>query len=228
MVEQERFDNNWTVSSVALQSSADGVNWATIFEGPVVKGTNVLHRPKGASGSQGFHSITMSSSAVSGPCENVRVGIEVPVGSFSSSSSLSFGTPVAGGISNITLSVTPEMEIDVGETISVRLNGFTGNMSDSLHLLARFHAPIFDRAGYSFVERFSYNPRSAAPMCGSNASCQSGGPNVSLFNASWDPDSYMLTIKCGAVIYAGQRLMLTVLESNELRLEKRLLPMPLT
>ena len=218
MVEQERFDNNWTVSSVALQSSADGVNWATIFEGPVVKGTNVLHRPKGASGSQGFHSITMSSSAVSGPCENVRVGIEVPVGSFSSSSSLSFGTPVAGGISNITLSVTPEMEIDVGETISVRLNGFTGNMSDSLHLLARFHAPIFDRAGYSFVERFSYNPRSAAPMCGSNASCQSGGPNVSLFNASWDPDSYMLTIKCGAVIYAGQRLMLTVLESNELRL----------
>jgi hypothetical protein len=283
MVEQERFDDNWAVSSVALQSSADGVHWATVFEGSVAKGSNVLHRPKGALGSNGFSSITMSSSAVRGPCENVRVGVAMPIGSFSSSSSLAFGTPAAGGISNITLSVTPEMEIDVGETISVRLNGFTGNKSDSLHLLARYHAPVFDselselckdpginvcsgedgskmgvvsdacyalwakyagdvpacaniaskelvtpeckaalgipcQAGYSFVELFSYNPRSAAPSCESPGSCSGNNSTLPLFNASWDPDSYMLTIRCGAVMYAGQRLMVTVLERNELRL----------
>jgi hypothetical protein len=224
-IEQERFDDDWAASSVALQSSADGKQWATIFEGPMVKGANLLHRPKGAKGSVGFESITLSASAVRGSCGNVRVNVPTPIGSFAASSSLTFGTPVAGSISNITLSVTPEMEIDVGELITVQLNGFTGNASDSLQLLARYQAPVFNGTEYGFVERFSYNPRSAAPVqtCADVGSLNGSCSNVSskelpLFNATWDPDSHIVSITCGSVIYAGQRLIVTLLEANELRL----------
>ncbi|MGB1598014.1 MAG: hypothetical protein ACPIOQ_34980, partial [Promethearchaeia archaeon] len=69
----------------------------------------------------------------------------------------------AGLATNITLKVTPEMEIDAGETITLTLSGFTGNASSSLALIARFHQPTFNGSSYVFVERVSYNPVSAAP-----------------------------------------------------------------
>jgi hypothetical protein len=124
---------------------------------------NFLFRPKGASDSTGFDSITVASSASRGPFKNARV-FSMPIGAFSSSS-LSFGNPVRGRVTNITITVTPEMEIDVGETISVKLNGFSGgpNLTNSIELLARYDAPVFDGQKYGFVERLSYNPRSSAP-----------------------------------------------------------------
>jgi len=229
LVEQERFDSNWNVSSLALQSSVDGVQWATVLEGPVVKGSNLLYRPLGPPGSKGFDSISLSSSSQRGPCKNVRV-VATPIGSFGASSSLTFGKPVPGGVTNISITVTPEMEIDAGETITVKLNGFTANMSGSsnlleLELLARFQEPMFD-GKYGYVERFSYHPRSAAPApaatCSSNltANCSTNAsaPILPLFNATWDAVLQTVTIKCGAVIYVGQTLMVTLLESNKLSL----------
>jgi len=230
LIEQERFDSNWNVSSLALQSSADGVQWATIFESPVVKGANLLFRPMGPAGSKGFDNILLSSSSQRGPCKNVRV-VTMPIGSFGASSSLSFGKPVPGGVTNITLTVTPEMEIDVGETITVKLNGFTANMSGSsefleLDLLAQYQEPSFDGRHYAFVKRVSYNPPSAAPVdagaCSGNhtGNCtrNMSAPTLPLFNATWDRVAQTVTIKCGAVIYVGQILQVTLLESNTLRL----------
>jgi len=230
LIEQERFDSNWNVSSLALQSSADGVQWATIFESPVVKGANLLFRPTGPAGSKGFDNILLSSSSQRGPCKNVRV-VTMPIGSFGLSSSLSFGKPVPGGVTNITLSVIPEMEIDVGETITVKLNGFTANMLGSselleLDLLAQYQEPSFDGRHYAFVKRVSYNPPSAEPVeagaCSGNhtGSCtrNMSAPTLPLFNATWDRVAQTVTIKCGAVIYVGQILQVTLLESNTLRL----------
>ena len=217
-VEQERFRQDWSVHSFALQSSPDGIDWATIMKTSAVKGVNLLWRPEGASGSNGFDSITLSTSAKRGPCKNVRVSA-LAVGSFGASSSLTFGTPVAGLATNITLKVTPEMEIDAGETITLTLSGFTGNASSSLALIARFHQPTFNGSSYVFVERVSYNPVSAAPPDQACTNCSvKQTKKVPLFNATWDPGATALVITCGAVIYAGQTLTVTVLESNDLRL----------
>ena len=217
-VEQERFRQDWSVHSFALQSSPDGIDWATIMKTSAVKGVNLLWRPEGSPGSNGFDSITLSTSAKRGPCKNVRVSA-LAVGSFGASSSLTFGTPVAGRATNITLKVTPEMEIDVGETITLTLSGFTGNASSSLALIARFHQPSFNGSSYVFVERVSHNPVSAAPPDQACTNCSvKQTKKVPLFNATWDPGATALVITCGAVIYAGQTLTVTVLESNDLRL----------
>lgn len=219
LVEQERFDSNWTVASLAIQSSPDGVQWATVIEGSVGKGANLLRRPKGIA----FESITLASFGARGPCQDVQMSA-APVGAFRISS-LSYGTPVAGSASNITITIVPEMEIDIGETITVKLNGFEGDSSDSLSLVAHFQQPILARRNYSFVERTSYNPRSAgpAPACANSGNATSNCSNVSvvefpLFNATWAGDSFTLKITCGAVIYAGQKLSVTILESNNVRL----------
>lgn len=226
LVEQERFDGDWIVSSLALQSSVDGVEWATIFESAAVKGTNMLSRAKAAAGSDAFASITIASTGIRGPCKNVRIASKA-IGAFFSSA-LTFGRPVAGSVSNITVAITPQMEIDIGEVITLKLNGFTGTMSESLDLLARYEAPVFNGSSYVFAEKFSYNPRSAAPpplapTCGNTSNvtgnCSAVLPEVlPLFNATWDPISHTLRIKCGAVIYAGHKLMVTLLDSNNLSL----------
>ena len=220
LVEQERFDYNWTVESLAIQSSPDGVQWASVIEGRVARGVNLLYRPKGSA----FESITLASAGARGPCQDVRVNA-APVGAFRESS-LTYGTPVAGAVSNITLTVIPDMEIDAGETITLTLNGFEGGSSDSLSLLARYQQPAFVGRNYSFIERASYNPRSAAPapVCSNSRNTTRGNcSNVStvdfpLFNATWDADSHTLEITCGVVIYAGQNLSVTILGDNNLRL----------
>jgi hypothetical protein len=228
LVEQERFDANWSVSSIALQSSPDGLQWATIIKGPVVRGVNLLWRPEGPKDSKGFDSITIETPAVRGPCKHVRVAA-MPVGSFGSSSSLNFGNPNPGQISNVTLTVTPEMEIDIGERIEMKLNGFVGNASNSLALLVRYRKPVFDGNDYIFVERSFYNngssetSRSTKALLESSQESQLGSDAVSseeshLFSATWDPDLQIVVIKCGVVIYPGQKLAVTVLESNGLRL----------
>jgi len=93
---------------------------------------------------------TMSVLSEQAPIDQVQLLINQPVGSFMTSSlkpSVTFNPPKAGSVSTITMSVFPQMDLDAGDTIIVRLPLFGFGIdvrvtvtSTPDHVIGRFNA----------------------------------------------------------------------------------------
>jgi hypothetical protein len=68
--------------------------------------------------------LIVSTNAVKGPLKPTSIPISPPVGSFTSTPSVSYGVPLAGNASDITLSLTPQMSFLQGETVTLTLMDF--------------------------------------------------------------------------------------------------------
>jgi len=219
-VEQAHANASLAGSAVTVQASLDGAAWIDVLSAPLGMGVQLITSPVLVS-SDAYVSPTMESDAIRGPVNPTASAFSTPVGSFGASA-LTLGTPVAGSVSDITLEVTPAMEIRAGEKITLILPGFSGQDSSSLKVSATFEVPSQDaERRSSFLESVSGsmgpddevapNVTLAMYAAGRNLTLASG-PAMVL--ASWSAATTRAVFTLGTAIYPNTTLTLTILASN--------------
>jgi hypothetical protein len=149
-------------------------------------GVQLIATPVLAS-SDAYQPATLETDAARGPVRALALPT-APIGAFTRAA-LSFGTPVAGRVSNITLELTPAMELRPGDKITLVLPGFAGPDSPALRVAALLQVPAEDDEHRAiFVEEVAGsmpadgevapNVTLAAFAAARNVSVAAGGPLV--------------------------------------------------
>ncbi len=211
--------DTYTASSLIVQSSDDNVSWVDVLGGPANSGTtriNAIITPVASA----MHAPLFSTTAVRGPVQPTALLAHKPLGAFADSS-LTFTTPVAGNVTEMTLTVTPIMDLLPGENLYLILPGFQG-ASIALGDVALSATRMAPDANNVTGAAIMSPELSVSPQGGAHAWAlgTSPPPNVKQgsFMASWDVNNTNLTITLGVPLFGGMSFRVTIASKNGISL----------